>query len=247
MGQIRNRKPINMIGYEFQTWRVIAQSDKKRNNNNTYWLCECQICGQQKELCGTEIRLNRTGACKHSPKKINQLPKKRDNTHLIKNEVGNRYGKLVVKKFAYTKNSHAYWFCQCDCGKTTITKGNALRTGSVMSCGCLVSRKEEEIAEILDKYQIKYRRQFTFSDLKDIRLLRFDFAIFNPDDELLGLIEYQGSQHYDTDSAFNHQGKLLLHDNMKKEYCAKNNLQLLELNKTHCLEQELLQWYNQFL
>lgn len=29
MGQIRNRKPIDMMGYEFQTWKVIALSNKK--------------------------------------------------------------------------------------------------------------------------------------------------------------------------------------------------------------------------
>jgi len=30
----RNRKPINMIGYEFQTWKVISIADKKASGNN---------------------------------------------------------------------------------------------------------------------------------------------------------------------------------------------------------------------
>jgi hypothetical protein len=34
MGKIRNRKPIDMLGYEFQTWKVIAISDKKSSGNN---------------------------------------------------------------------------------------------------------------------------------------------------------------------------------------------------------------------
>ena len=65
MGQIHNRKYIDMIGYEFQTWKVIALSNKKSKNNSLYWTCECQICHNVKDLCGSEIRLGRTGECRH--------------------------------------------------------------------------------------------------------------------------------------------------------------------------------------
>lgn len=34
----------------------------------------------------------------------------------IKDIIGFRSGKLVVTKFAYTKNRKAYWYAQCDCG-----------------------------------------------------------------------------------------------------------------------------------
>ena len=246
MGKIRNRKPIDMMGFEFQTWKVIAKSEKKGSGNNTYWLCECSVCGKQKELCGTEIRLNRTGCCKHNQKileKTQYLSTEKSVSNKIKNEVGNRYGKLLVKDLAYTKNSHAYWLCDCDCGKTTIVRGSALRQGSTLSCGCLVSQKEEEIVKILDANDVKYLRQFTFSDLKDARLLRFDFAILNKDNNLLGLIEYQGSQHYEEHSSFGDHEKLLLHDKMKKQYCEDNQIPLLELNKENDLEKDFFKWY----
>jgi hypothetical protein len=67
-----------------------------------------------------------------------------------------------------------------------------LRAGSILSCGCLISRKEEEISVILNSNHIDYKRQFTFADLRDKGLLRFDFAIFK-DENLLGLVEYQGN------------------------------------------------------
>lgn len=38
----------------------------------------------------------------------------------MKNEIGNRYGKLVVIKRAIKPEGRpkgAYWLCQCDCGK----------------------------------------------------------------------------------------------------------------------------------
>ena len=180
-----------MLGYEFQTWKVISISEKKSLGNNQYWLCECQICHKTKELCGTEIRLGRTGACKHKEtKKSSFYQTQESSSNKIINEVGNRYGKLLVKSFAYTKDSTAYWNCECDCGHTTIARGNALRQGRIHSCGCLNSWKEEEIVCLLDKEAIIYKREYIFDDLCDIRPLRFDFAIFDKQGNLLGLIEY---------------------------------------------------------
>ena len=238
----------DMTGYEFQTWKVKSLSSKKSSGNNVYWLCECQSCGAQKELCGSEIRLNRTGMCK-CQKQQNQKPKDKyynaetSTSCKIKDEIGNRYGKLLVVSFAYTKNANAYWNCQCDCGKTTIVRGNALRTGSTCSCGCQTSRKEEEIVKILDKNCIKYKREYIFPDLKDSGFLRFDFAIMQ-NNTIRGLIEYQGSQHYETIGLFSKDGLLQTHDNMKREYCKLHNIPLLELNKENKLEQDILSWLN---
>ena len=244
-------KKIDMLNYTFQTWKVIAPSTK-RVSGNAYWLCECQICGKQKELCGSEIRLGRTGTCSHNigikPKTTNTvkptyLQAEISGSHKIKDETGKKYGRLTVKSFAYTENSKAYWNCICDCGTEKIVCGNHLRTGKISSCGCLVSRKEEEIVVILKQYGINYKREVTFPDLKDKRHLRFDFAIYNLVGDLIGLIEYQGSQHYENNPAFTNNGKLQIHDRMKKEYCLLNNIPLLELNKYSNLEKDILQWY----
>ena len=195
-------------------------------------------------MCGSEIRLGRTGECRHKSLKISpfyQTTKSASNK--IINEVGHRYGKLVVESFAFTKNSTVYWNCRCDCGHTIIARGNALRQGQVHSCGCLNSWKEEEIVLFLDKEGIPYKREFTFEDLRDVRPLRFDFAVFNKAGELLGLIEYQGIQHYEPTSGFSNNWKLQFLDQMKKEYCLKNNIPLLELNKESILHTAIMEWY----
>lgn len=58
----------------------------------------------------------------------------------MKNEVGNRYGKLTVIEFSHVAGreggKNAYWLCACDCGFTTIVKGTYLRKGHTTSCGC---------------------------------------------------------------------------------------------------------------
>ena len=236
---------IDMVGYEFQTWKVICRAEKTTKSKNIYWLCECQVCKEQKIFCGAEIRKGRTGQCKHKKpvqaKKENALPNN------IKNEINNRYGKLTVISFAETKNSFAYWNCRCDCGNIKVVRGNSLRTGSVQSCGCQVSRKEEEINKILKQNNIKIQREYSFLDLKDKNPLRFDFAIFDQANNLLGVIEYQGRQHYETNCKFNHNGLLQIHDLMKKKYCDEKNIPLLELNSSSLLEEEILSWYNKII
>lgn len=49
---------------------------------------------------------------------------------------GARYGYLTVVKRYGSKNGHATWECKCDCGKVTIVRGNDLKNGAVLSCGC---------------------------------------------------------------------------------------------------------------
>ena len=55
----------------------------------------------------------------------------------IKDETGNRYGKLVVLRYAGSHEEHggALWLCRCDCGNTKIALGGRLRRGKLKTCG----------------------------------------------------------------------------------------------------------------
>lgn len=76
--------------------------------------------------------------------------------------------------------------------------------------------------------EIEYLPQYSFNDLIDISPLRFDFYLpkFNI------LIEYQGKQHYKSvekwggEEAFKDR---LKKDSMKRNYCLKNNIKLIEI------------------
>ena len=58
----------------------------------------------------------------------------------MKNEIGNRYGKLVVlSRGENDNNGKARWYCQCDCGNTKIVLADNLKRGLTQSCGCLHS------------------------------------------------------------------------------------------------------------
>ena len=55
----------------------------------------------------------------------------------FKNEIGNKYGKLLVLEFLgkrKTTTDHSYWLCGCDCGGTHETTGTSLRSGNTTQC-----------------------------------------------------------------------------------------------------------------
>lgn len=70
----------------------------------------------------------------------------------MKNEIGNKYGKLTVIKFHHTnKNGNAFWLCSCDCGLSTVVCGSYLRNGHTTSCGCSMPSSFKGIHGYSDK------------------------------------------------------------------------------------------------
>lgn len=95
-----------------------------------------------------------------------------------------------------------------------------------------LSKGELEIKKILDENNIMYLQQFCFYNLKSINnnLLFFDFAIIK-NDELLGLIEFDGKQHYEkpnfyTEKEFN---DLQSNDRIKDNFCKENSIPLIRI------------------
>ena len=90
-----------------------------------------------------------------------------------KNEVGNIYGYLKVIKEATEEEKPRhdkvglFWNCTClNCGKENIIVfGDYLRNGDTKSCGCLNSKNESKIKQMLDELNISYLAQYKFDDL----------------------------------------------------------------------------------
>jgi len=131
----------------------------KREENNKYgramWLCQCD-CGNQTIVEGHSLRkgVTQSCGCLHL-----ETIKKHVEDSLI-DEVGNRYGRLLVLKRAENKknNNKAYWECQCDCGNKCIVMGTLLRKGNTQSCGCL----QKEIAK---KHLEKVQKDSTINEV----------------------------------------------------------------------------------
>lgn len=63
--------------------------------------------------------------------------KKAKERHYYKDITGQKFNKLTVIKYVYTKRKRAYWLCKCECGNETIIPTTALKSGNTKSCGCL--------------------------------------------------------------------------------------------------------------
>ncbi len=94
------------------------------------------------------------------------------------------------------------------------------------------SRAEIKICEILQRAGLNFKEQYSFPDLigQSGHALRFDFAVFDDNDELWFLIEYQGIQHYKPKSVFGGMSglrKQQFYDMEKREYCKKHGIKLV--------------------
>ena len=108
---------------------------------------------------------------------------------------------------------------------------------------CNKSSGEQIIESYLNKKSIKFKSEYIFENLRIKKPLRFDFAIIDNDNKIKYLIEYNGIQHYEYRSALHKSKKdfeeSLIRDNMKIEYCEKNNIKLYIIRYDDDLELSL--------
>lgn len=132
--------------------------------------------------------------------------------------------------------------CSCNiCNYEWKTRAMNLMYETRGGCpNCVGSAGEIRIKNFLDENSIKYAREYTFDDLRGDfnRCLRFDFAIFDANENLLMLCEFDGSQHYEPskfnmkytdEQALENYEKMQRYDEMKNEYCKSHGIKLLRI------------------
>lgn len=198
-------------------------------------LCECQ-CDKKTQRYVANQRLKNGTSKSCGCLRSEQITEKNLNNSSVR--VGNVYGKLTVIKDLglrqqQSRNKREKWsLCQCSCGSEPIeVKNNMLQNGWKKSCGCLQSQGELVIEKCLQQNNINFIKEYSFTDLKGENngLLRFDFAIFE-DSKLKYLIEFDGKQHYEGPEGnwrnTHSLEQIQKYDNLKNEYCKKNNILL---------------------
>ena len=207
----------------------IDETKPRGKGCNIYWICQCS-CGNLISVnscnLNSGLKTNRNMSC--------------GNCHANRIDLtGNIYGNLYVigPDETYISNESngwkSKWICQCKCGNRISVFGTNLTRLHTTSCGC-ASRSigEENIENLLKSNGINYAREYTFSDLKDKKKLRFDFAIFDKNNTLSHLIEFDGRQHNNDYTPWNSEETLLerqSRDRLKDEYCQNNNIRLIRI------------------
>lgn len=187
---------------------------KPNGNKISQWLCQCD-CGNTTIVRTEYLRNGHTTSCGCACGRVDII--------------GQRFGKLTVIE----KLNGGIHLCQCDCGNKIKVMTYNLKNGNTQSCGCLKSKGELKINELLTEMNYTYATQYSFPDLifKDTqKRAYFDFAIF-VDEKLFCLIEYDGEQHYvGWAQNKNDLQKIQERDNIKNCYCKEKGIKLYRIS-----------------
>ena len=223
--EVVSKQRNDLTGKRFGRLTVVERVDNK--DDAVRYLCRCD-CGNEVVVRAASLMANFTKSCGCLK---NELSSERFSLKLD----GRKFGKLTVVKRAGTfvgsdGSKYSQWECLCDCGTTVVVVGHSLVSGRVTSCGCTASKGEEEVRRALNKMKVKFITQYSFDDLRTDKgaKLRFDFALMQ-DNNIVALVEYQGIQHFiEQPMGFGRQQREVT-DQLKREYCNKNNIPLFEI------------------
>lgn len=142
--------------------------------------------------------------------------------HQTKNEIS-------AYDVTYASGKKAWFQCKNDPTHVWQTKIECRTRGQGCPL-CASSKGEKEIKKCLDEMGVLYKREYRILECKNIRPLPFDFALFNQDQNLLGLIEFQGRHHYGPVKYFGGEKRYKStkkNDSIKQKYCEDNDIKLL--------------------
>ena len=223
-GSKKNRT-LDMTGWKM--WehgvpnsKIIVIKQLPTEGGHALWECKCS-CGNPKtfKVDGANLRSGHTTSCGCNRIGVNH--KNRSNTTFNKIFIGEVDGKSNDGLYLYD--------CTCFCRNHFIYNATKILNRHIQSCGCLTSKGEQKIQDLLEQMKIKFIHEYPLKDLltEKNNPRRMDFAIFKQD-KLHCFIEYQGEQHYNQNNNwYNPEG-----DIQKKEYCKNKNIPLVEIPYT---------------
>ena len=233
----KQKRTIDFTGQIVGRLYVESRADdykKPSGGGDRRWNCLCE-CGERCLKTTTYLQNSVCPSCGCWKSEITSKNKSSD-------LVGQTFEYLYVFERAGTQrtngdNPKAKYLCLClNCGGHKEVTGHDLVTGNTKSCGCVKSFGEIAVRKELVKRNIKYSTSYWFKGLyvtSPNHPLLFDFAIFDNDNNLQYLIEYQGIQHYQNTSGNNElmfgKQQREITDGIKKEYCKAHGIALYEI------------------
>lgn len=222
---------VNLYGQKFGKLTVLDWVGAGK------WSCQCE-CGNLTLVQTDNLRNGNTKSC-------GCLQRERASEVNFKSLVGKRFGKLVVlERVKNDRFNHVNYRCKCDCGGEVIVDASNLRQGNTNSCGCVKSKGEMIINNWLQEHNIPFQSQYSIDEivLDSGRRPFFDFAIFDNNNILLCLIEYNGKQHYEITGGWNNKEMFEItqyRDKQKSEWCKKLNIPLYTISYLDDIDKEM--------
>lgn len=235
------RRAIDLTGCSYGALKVIGRDSSAQSGcgKHAKWICRCELCGRIISIKGSDLRSGRATDCGC------KFREKCGRAHLV-DRVGDTYGFLTVIRRDLTNGvksgMHAKWICRCNlCGAEESVAANLISEFGKDRCHNCMKKSigESRIADILDANDIQYVRDKKYLSCKNDKTnyaLRFDFRIFNNENECLYFIEYDGQQHFQPAPMWDNNGDLeerQRRDEFKNEWCLQNGFPLIRIPYTH--------------
>ena len=222
----------DIIGHNFLSMIVIRRATPEETpwkSHETPFVCHCNKCGR-------EWIARKSALIKGCIYCDSEKPTGRG--YVNRGMIGQRFGYLTVLEQDKTIQRHqTYWKCKCDCGNIISVRTSHLLGkyhARTISCGCKQkSSGELQIKQILIRNNINFKEQYALKDFNTAAY--FDFAIFNKENNLKCLIEFDGKQHYEPVEKFGgaEQFKIqIIRDQRKNNYCKEHNIRLIRIPYT---------------
>lgn len=190
---------------------------------------KCNKCGKNFKVWPDNLLYKRLGKnCRH------KLIRNFKQASILLGQISDKKIKLVHFSGMH---SVATFKC-CKCGNTWQVTANGV-FNKLSGCPvCSSSKGEKAVTKYLKENKISFEPQFRIETCKDILPLPFDFAVFNKDNSLNCLIEYQGCQHfmdlsqYKKSCPFSKKSILSTqkHDLMKLFFCQEHEIKLIHID-----------------
>ena len=213
---------VNWLNKKQGRLLIIEDLHKTTKDRHKIWKYKCD-CGNEGEISSSSLR--------QGTKSCGCLTKEATNKSNKNNLVGQKFEHLLVIEETSDRNykGNILWKCKCDCGRECFASTPSLIKGDKKSCGCIsISKGVERIIQLLQENNIPFEREKRFDDCKDVYPLPFDFYVNNE-----YIIEFDGEQHFkpvESWGGFQAYLRTIQHDNIKNEWCFKNNIPIIRLN-----------------
>lgn len=202
----------------------------------TYWdlpkpkvKCQCD-CGNIGVYSKNDVQTGHTSSCGcYNKERITETSTKDWSGYV------SECGVEAIAPYKQNDKGQWLWTFKCPlCNKEFVMLPIKVKNNHTTSCGCKkLSSVERIITQYLNNQSVDYVSQYSFNDCKYKYKLKFDFALLGNVKNVIGLIEYDGKQHFEPiewfggETAFNNS---VIRDNIKNEYCKTKNIPLLRLN-----------------
>lgn len=233
---------VNNIGEKYGRLTIV---DIIWDANRSKAICKCD-CGNDYIGVKSDIVNGHTKSCGCLHSEITSITNTKDwSGHISESGV-----KFIMQHHMNNKGQWV-WECECPvCGNLFYELPAKVNNGHTTSCGCRIqSFGESYVCSLLEEMNVDFIPQYSFNDCKYINVLHFDFAIMK-NGRLLGLIEYDGKQHFEPIEFFGGQDgfkQSQRRDEIKNAYCTAHEIPLLRLPYTLSMKEIKEKLYEYYL